>query len=101
MDKALEMLQTIQRSTKLSFITVSSEKELEWISACLTSATWSVCQDLQSIATQSVVAATQIYDPVWKTDTVIPDQEHHVTGMRAESIEASHVVAFLAEVIHI
>jgi hypothetical protein len=39
------------------------------------------------------VAATQIWDPVWKTETVIPDQEHHVQAMGAESIEASHQVA--------
>ena len=34
-------------------------------------------------------SATQIYDPVWKTETVIPDQEHQVTGMGAASILAS------------
>jgi len=37
-------------------------------------------------------SATQIYDPVWKTETVIPDQEHQVTGMGAASNEASHQV---------
>ena len=32
-------------------------------------------------------AATQIYDPVWKTSTVIPDQEHQVQGVGVESNE--------------
>jgi hypothetical protein len=34
-------------------------------------------------------AATQIYDPVWKTETVIPDQEHQINTMGAASNEAS------------
>jgi hypothetical protein len=41
------------------------------------------------ITTNIPVAQSQIYDPVWKAGTVIPDQEHQVSNLQHGVIDKS------------